>query len=177
MRLAQGSSSVCGAACRGGFAARPAAAARAKVLLPASPLSTTTTHASSLSPASTSSRRPLVAASASPGEGLAQATSPIEYPLTGAPREFDQEGDGRAGRRRRTRDGDGDASRFSPSRAEFFCIFFFRPRPRPERLSLFLFLSTHKKNSPRGGPPNQAPAQLPQAPVRELGGRVRGIKD
>ena len=90
MRLARGSSFVCGASSRGGVAARPATAARGKVVLPsASPLSKT--HASWSSPASTSSRRPLVAASASPGEGVAQATSSMQYPPTGAPREFDIE--------------------------------------------------------------------------------------
>lgn len=82
MRLVRGSSSVCGAASHGGIAARPVTAARTKVLLAeSSPLSAKTTLVSS----SSSSRRPLVTASASPGDGLAQATSPMQYPLNGAP--------------------------------------------------------------------------------------------
>jgi hypothetical protein len=87
MRLARGSSVCNGAASRGGGAAARTAT-RAKVLLP-SPLSSKAHASSSSLPSSstTKSSRPLVAAAASPGEGLAQATSPIQYPLTGAPRE------------------------------------------------------------------------------------------
>lgn len=87
MRLARGSSVCNGAASLGGGAAARTAT-RAKVLLP-SPLSSKAHASSSSLPSSstTKSSRPLVAAAASPGEGLAQATSPIQYPLTGAPRE------------------------------------------------------------------------------------------
>ena len=49
---------------------------------------------------------------------------------------------------------------------------FFFSRPRPIRRSLFLSFfvpfENSQKNSPRGGPPDQAPAQLPQAPVRDF---------
>ena len=53
------------------------------------------------------------------------------------------------------------------SRAAFF---FSRPRPRRRSLFLSFFVpfENSQKNSPRGGPPDQAPAQLPQAPVRDF---------
>lgn len=89
MHLARGSSVCSGVASRGGGAAARLATGRAKVLsLPAAASPFSTAHASSSSPlASTikSPRRPLVPAAASSGKGLAQSTSPIQYPLTGAP--------------------------------------------------------------------------------------------
>ena len=156
MRLARGSSSVCGAASRGGIAARPATAARAKVLFAeSSPLSIKTTHASS-SPSSSSFRRPLVAASASPGDGSnAQATSPFQYPLNGAPGESDREGEGKSGRRRRERVGDAEmlSSSFALSRAEFF--FLLGPRPPPKTLTLFFSLFSTTK-IPTQQPPRKS---------------------
>ena len=60
-------------------------------------------------------------------------------------------------------------SSFALSRAEFF-LFFSASTLKPLSLSLS---TTNIPNSPRGGPPDQAPAQLPQAPVREVLGREK----
>ena len=56
---------------------------------------------------------------------------------------------------------------FALSRAEFFT----QPRPQNSHFFFSLSLSLNNENShnsPRGGPPDQAPAQLLQAPVREV---------